>query len=167
MRPLSPEEQALVLRVRAAAHALYDGKVTPPRSCGIALAETFGRATPPYQALRRGGITGCGECGVLVGARMVLGELLGDPDPTGAVTPVLREAMAELERGWPTRLDRRAATHATVCNDLTGQFDDFRSEERHQFCTRLATEMAHLVAEILVRRDALPEPPAVPGASAP
>ena len=162
-RPLTDAEQALVARVRHVAHTLYDGVVTPHRSCGIAMAETFGRATPPYQALRRGGITGCGECGVLMGARMVLGELLGDPDPTGAVTPVLREAMEELDRGWPTRLDRGAAEGSSmVCRTLTAPFgEDFRGPARHRFCTQLAADMAELVAEILIRRDALPEPPEV------
>jgi hypothetical protein len=163
MRPLSAEEEALVQRVREVAHTLYDGVRTPHRSCGIAMAETFGRPTPAYQALRRGGITGCGECGVLVGARLVLGELLGDPDPTGQVTPVLREAMEELERGWPSRLNRgKAQGDSMVCNTLTAPFDDFRSPERHAFCTRLAADMAQLVAEILVRRGVPVDPPQVP-----
>ncbi len=161
-RPLTEEERALVERVRQTARVLYAGEVTPHRSCGIALAETFGRATAPYQALRRGGISGCGECGVLVGARMVLGELLGDPDPTGSVTPVLREAMEELEAGWPSRLDRgRAEGAGMICNTLTAPFADFRSAERHDFCTELATDMAELVAEILVRRDVPLEPPTI------
>ena len=41
------------------ARLLYDGTEVVHRSCGIAIAETFGRATPAYQSLRRGGITGC------------------------------------------------------------------------------------------------------------
>lgn len=166
MRELTEAEAALVARVRATAHALYAGEITPHRSCGIAMAETFGRATPPYQALRRGGITGCGECGVLVGARMVLGEVLGDPDPTGQVTEVLREAMRELEQGWPQRLDRgRAEGTGMICNTLTAPFDDFRGAERHAFCTRLATDMAELVAEVLVRRGVALDPPSItPGA---
>ena len=162
MRALNDAEKALVQRVRDTAHALYAGEVTPHRSCGIAMAETFGRSTPPYQALRRGGITGCGECGVLLGARMVLGELLGDPDPTGQVTPVLREAMAELERGWPQRLDRGDAEgEGMICNTLTAPFADFRGDARHRFCTRLATDMAELVAEILVRRGVPLDPPTI------
>jgi hypothetical protein len=153
---LSPAQQALVDHARSVAHRLYAGVETPHRSCGIAIAETFGRPTAPYQALRRGGLTGCGECGVLVGARLVLGELLGDPDPTGAVTPALREAIDELDRGWPSRLARAGGPEGRrVCNDLTAPWGDFRGPARHDFCTRLASEVAELLAEILVRRDAL------------
>ena len=57
-RALTAEEQAYVAAARAKADVLYAGVATPHRSCGIALAETFGLPTPAYQALRRGGITG-------------------------------------------------------------------------------------------------------------
>ncbi|MEZ4460070.1 MAG: hypothetical protein R3E66_10145 [bacterium] len=61
------------------ARELYDGVQVRHRSCGIAIAETFGRATPAYQALRRGGITGCGECGAIKAGELVIGEILGIP----------------------------------------------------------------------------------------
>src|SRR5215475_2202446 len=93
-RELTPDETAYVAAARQKAYVLYEGVQTPHRSCGIALAETFGLPTPAYQALRRGGITGKGDCGAIRAGEQVLGELLGDPDPTGAVTPALREAVA-------------------------------------------------------------------------
>lgn len=147
----APTPDALVAAARATCRALYDGVVTPHRSCGIALAETFGLPTAPYQALRRGGITGAGECGAIVAGRLVLGELLGDPDPTGAVTPALRAAMEDYERRWRARVDRgRAPGVDVICDTLTGQFVTFGSRERHAFCTDLATEIATVVAEVLV-----------------
>ena len=48
---------------RRTAFVLYEGVETPHRSCGIALAETFSLDTRPYQAFRKGGITGEGPCG--------------------------------------------------------------------------------------------------------
>ncbi len=136
---------------RTTAQTLYEGKVTPHRSCGIALAETFGRATGPYQSLRRGGITGCGECGAVVGGRLVLGELLGDPDPTGGVTPALRGAMVDFEAKVRARLDRAVAPgDDIICNTLTGQFAEFRSPERAAFCTDIAATVAATVAEVAV-----------------
>lgn len=159
-RTLRPEEQARITRARARCQRLYDGVAVPHRSCGIALAETFGLPTASYQALRRGGITGQGECGAVVAGRLVLGELLGDPDPAGAVTPALLAAMATYERIWRREVDRRQAPGTDViCNTLTGQFPIFRSPERRAFCTALATEIAQAVAETLVRHghiDALP-----------
>ena len=92
---VSPEDDALVERARWKAFGLYEGVRTPHRSCGIAIAETFGLPTASYQSLRRGGITGAGECGAIVAGRLVLGELLGDPDPNGPVTAALRAAMVE------------------------------------------------------------------------
>lgn len=135
---------------RTKAFVLYEGAQTPHRSCGIAVAETFGRATGPYQSLRRGGITGCGECGAVVGGRLVLGELLGDPDPTGGVTPQLRQAMVDFEAKVRQRLNRgEAPGDDIVCNTLTGQFAEFRSAERAAFCTAIASEVAATVAEVV------------------
>ncbi len=152
LRPLSDSEQLRVQAAREACHLLYEGVKVPHRSCGIALAETFGLATASYQSLRRGGISGCGECGAIVAGRLVLGELLGDPDPTGSVTPALREVIATYEQTWRREVDRRRAPGSdVVCNTLTDQFPMFRSPERHAFCTALATEVATAVAEALVR----------------
>src|SRR5579862_5399487 len=103
-RPLAADEQAYVDAARDKAFVLYEGVRTPHRSCGIALAETFGLPTPAYQALRRGGITGEGPCGAIRAGEQVLGELLGDPSPTGAVTDELRAAVSWYQDAWPARL---------------------------------------------------------------
>jgi len=142
--------EEMVAEIRERARVLYDGKVTPHRSCGIAIAETFGLATAPYQALRRGGITGQGTCGAVVAGQLVLGELLGDPDPTGAVTAVLREAMAWYQRACAERIDRGGAPDI-VCNNLTRRFGDFHAADRVAFCTSIAAEVAALTAEALCR----------------
>ncbi len=163
-----------VAEAREKCRVLYEGVETPHRSCGIALAETFGRRTGAYQALRRGGVSGCGECGAIVGGRLVLGELLGDPSPTGQTTEALRSGIEDYERRWRSRVDRGAAVGGDViCNTLTAQFEAFHSEERHAFCTGLATEVATAVAEVLVARWVAPaitpidDGPAAEGAGAP
>ncbi len=151
-RALTEPEQALVARARHKAFILYEGRVTPHRSCGIALAETFGLPSQPYQSLRRGGITGNGECGAIVAGRLVLGQLLGDPDPTGGVTPALRAAMTAYEQAVPSRVDRGAAPGVSiVCNTLTSPFPQFVSPARQGFCTNLAASVAELVAETALR----------------
>jgi len=138
----------LVRRLREKARVLYFGKEVPHHSCGIAVAQTFGLPTRPYQALRKGGITGEGLCGAVLAGQLVLGELLGDPDPTGAVTPALREAMSSYLQAVRTRVDRRRAA-SLACNDLTGQFPDFGSEERLSFCTGIVETVAGALAEVL------------------
>jgi hypothetical protein len=144
--------EEMVAAIRERARFLYEGKDTPHRSCGIALAETFGLATAPYQALRRGGITGEGTCGAVVAGQLVLGELLGDPDPTGPVTPALRQAMDDYWTEIALRLDRPSL----VCNDLVRAFGEFQSPERHAHCTDLAAAVAEIVAEILLRAGVVP-----------
>ncbi|MEI7703236.1 MAG: C-GCAxxG-C-C family (seleno)protein [Deltaproteobacteria bacterium] len=139
----------LVRRLREKARVLYEGAVVPHHSCGIALAATFGLPTRPYQALRKGGITGEGLCGAVMAGQLVLGELLGDPDPTGPVTPALREAMAAYLAAVRARLDRRRSA-TLVCNDLTGQFADFGSAERLGFCTGVVETVAAALAEVLL-----------------
>jgi len=161
-RALTPEEQSTIEAARTGAHLRYEGRVVPHRSCGIALAETFGRDTPAYQALRRGGITGRGECGTAVAGRLILGELLGDPDPAGSTTPLLQQAMTELTDRWGTRT---GASTGAACNQLVEGFADFRGAARAAFCTRLAAETSALVAETLLRNGVpvevvpLPQPP--------
>jgi hypothetical protein len=49
-RALTERERALIAAVREKAYILYEGKQVPHRSCGIALAETFGSAMTWYQA---------------------------------------------------------------------------------------------------------------------
>ena len=148
-RPLDDAERAYVGAARDKAFVLYEGKRTPHRSCGIALAETFGLATRPYQSLRRGGITGEGACGAIRAGEQVLGELLGDPDPTGPVTAPLRAAITWYQ-GRAAQIDRGGAPDI-ICNHLTRKFGDFAGEPRKQFCTSLAAEVAALTAEALCR----------------
>lgn len=151
----------LVARAKQRTHLLYDGVSVAHRSCGIALAETFARPTAAYQALRRGGITGEGQCGAIKAGELILGEMFGDPDPTGAVTPRLREAMVRYQQLWKERVDTGGAS-SIVCNDLTGQFDDFFSAERHAFCTNLASTVSECVATVLVEMGESVELPAAP-----
>jgi hypothetical protein len=143
-------EREAVAALREKARVLYQGKVVAHRSCGISLAETFGRPTAAYQSLRRGGITGQGTCGAVVAGQLLLGEMLGDPDPTGPVTPQLRDAMAWYLAEIGRRVER-GGSPTLVCNDLTSRFPVFQSEERLSFCTDIVTEVAEAVAEALVR----------------
>ncbi|MCE9571972.1 MAG: hypothetical protein K8W52_02330 [Deltaproteobacteria bacterium] len=148
-RPLDDDERAYVAAARDKAFVLYEGKQVPHRSCGIALAETFGLATPAYQALRRGGITGTGACGAIRAGEQVLGEVLGDPSPTGAVTPALRAAITWYQAA-AAQIDRGDAPDI-VCNNLTRRFGDFTGPARQAFCTNLAAQVAALTAEALCR----------------
>ena len=147
-RPLSAEEIAYVDAARATAFTLYEGVKVAHRSCGIAIAETFGLATPAYQALRRGGITGAGTCGALRAGEHVLGELLGDPDPTGKVTPQLRAGMQRYMDRVHAELDR-GSSPTLVCNDMTAPHGEFMGEARHRFCTNVVAQVAQLVDETL------------------
>lgn len=149
-RPLTAIEQGYVAAARARAFVLYEGVQVRHRSCGIAIAETFGLPTPAYQALRRGGITGAGTCGALRAGEQALGELLGDPDPAGAVTPTLRAAIIWYQAAAADRVDRGGAT-STVCNDLVRPHGEFTGPRRAAFCTALAAQVAELTAEALVR----------------
>jgi len=83
----------------------------------------------------------------------------GDPDPTGPVTPALREGMTYYLEEIGRRL-RRGRSETLVCNDLTGQFPVFQSEERLGFCTDIVSTVAEVVAEAVVRHGALPPAPA-------
>ena len=148
-RILTPDEAAYIADARGKAHVLYAGVRTPHRSCGIALAETFQRATPAYQSLRRGGITGQGACGAIRAGEQVLGELLGDPDPTGAVTPALRAAITWYQVAYRARLVPDEPD--IVCDNLVRRHGDFMGPARKQFCTDLAADVAALVAEALCR----------------
>jgi hypothetical protein len=139
---------------------LYDGVAVKHRSCGIALAETFGLSTPAYQALRRGGITGMGECGAIKAGELILGEILGDPDPTGAVTPALRRAVTRYRELWTSEL--QLADTSIVCNDLTAPHGEFTGLPRHQFCTRLAATTAGCVARVLLEEGAQIQPKPLP-----
>jgi hypothetical protein len=152
--PLGEADQALVELARRTAHTLYAGVEVAHRSCGIALAETFGLPSRPYQALRRGGLTGAGECGAIKAGELVLGELLGDPDPAGAPTASLRAAVTWYQEAWHQRLDLgpgHAGGVDVICNSLVRRFADFAGAERREFCTSIAASVAALVAEALIR----------------
>ncbi len=153
-RGLDDDERAYVAHARATAFALYEGVRVPHRSCGIALAETFGVPSRPYQALRRGGLTGTGTCGAVRAGEQLLGELLGDPDPGGAVTPALRAAVIWYQEQVGTRVDRGDGAERApdlVCNSLVRRHGEFTGRARAAYCTNLAAELAALTAEALVR----------------
>ena len=141
-----------VSAARRKAFLLYEGRVTAHRSCGIALAETFGLASASYQSLRRGGVTGHGECGAVVAGRLVLGELLGDPSPTGSVTTELRAAVAAYDAEIGPRLHTPEPWGDRIaCNRLTARFEQFVSQERLRSCTSIAADVAESVAIVLER----------------
>jgi len=148
-RELTADEVAYIAAARDKAFVLYEGVRTPHRSCGIALAETFGLPTPGYQALRRGGITGKGLCGAIRAGEQVLGELLGDPDPTGPVTPALRSAVGWYQLAWQRRLVPDEPD--IICDHLVRKHGDFAGAARKAFCTSLAADVASLTAEALCR----------------
>ena len=167
---LSDADQQKIDAARRKAYLLYEGRVVPHRSCGIALAETFNLPTQPFQSLRKGGVTGEGECGAIKAGELVLGCYLGDPDPTGAVTPELRGAAQRYRQEWSERVDRGEAGRQPTdveldirCNHLTAPFDDFAGAERQEFCTNIAAEVAQIVAELLVDFGAAFEVTAIPG----
>jgi hypothetical protein len=155
-RALTERERDYIARARDTAFVLYEGIRTPHRSCGIAVAETFGLPTRPYQALRKGGITGTGTCGAMRAGEQALGEILGDPDPTGAVTPALRAAITWYQDA-AAQIDRGASPD-TICNNLVRPLGDFAGPVRKAFCTNIAAEVAALTAEALVRFGSEPLP---------
>ncbi len=146
--------------IRSKAFVLYEGVRTPHRSCGIALAEALGRPTAAYQSLRRGGITGRGQCGAIVAGQLLLGELLGDPAPTGAVTPSLEAAVVRYQARIEAELDRGTSPDL-CCNNMTEPHGDFRGPARHQFCTGVVAQVAQLVDETLQEHDVKVQPTAV------
>ena len=146
---LTADDAAYIAAARDKAFVLYEGVRTPHRSCGIAIAETFSLPSRPYQALRRGGITGKGACGAIRAGEHVLGELLGDPDPTGAVTPVLREAISWFQDAWLARI--RGGNPDIICDHLVRPHGEFTGAARKAFCTNIAADVAALTAEALCR----------------
>ncbi|MBV1858648.1 MAG: C-GCAxxG-C-C family protein [Nannocystaceae bacterium] len=134
--------------MRSKALVLYEGTLTPHRSCGIALAEAFERPTAAYQSLRRGGITGQGTCGAILGGQLLLGEFLGDPSSSGAVTPALAQASKRYQRRVEDELDRGSSPDL-VCNSMTQPHGEFKGRARHAFCTNVVAQVAQLVDETL------------------
>lgn len=166
-RPLTPAEQRRIDAARRKAFVLYDGRLVAHRSCGVALAETFGIPARTYSALRRGGITGEGECGAIKAGELVLGECLGEADPLAPVAPAHREAAQFYRSSLRGRVDlgRGGEGGSIVCNDLTAPFGEFTGEPRHEFCTSLVTEVAGLVCETLIRFGHDPKVDPVPEAN--
>lgn len=150
--PLTPDEIGRIEQARLKAQILYEGKATPHRSCGVCLAETFGLPWRPYQALRRGGITGEGACGAIRAGEMVLGELLGPAGPTDPVDEKFREAMRYYQARW-NEIQQSQGWADTICNTLTRPLGEFQGERRVSFCTTMAADAAAIVAETLVRLD--------------
>jgi hypothetical protein len=148
-RPLTADEAAYIERARDTAFVLYEGVRVAHRSCGIAVAETFGLPSRSYQALRKGGITGTGTCGAMRAGEQALGELLGDPDPAGAVTPGLRAAVIWYQDA-AAAIDRGESPDV-ICNNLVRPLGDFAGPRRKVFCTNLAAQVAALTAEALCR----------------
>jgi hypothetical protein len=139
--------EQLIAAVREKARLLYEGRRVPHRSCGMAIAEAFDRDPRPYQALRRGGITGVGHCGAVLAGQLVLGELFGYPDSTAPTSITLREAVTRLQAEVARRVPRGPGG-SIVCNDLVAPFADFHSDGRQLFCTVLTAQVAEIVAEI-------------------
>src|SRR5690349_24726643 len=127
---LTADDQAYIAAARDKAFILYEGVRVPHRSCGIAIAETFSLPSRPYQALRRGGITGKGTCGAIRAGEQVLGELLGDPSPTGGVTPALRSAVGWYQEAWKARMFASEAAPDIVCDSLVRPHGDFTGPAR-------------------------------------
>lgn len=153
------DRAAYTAAARERAFLLYEGVRVPHRSCGIALAETFGLPTATYQALRRGGLTGLGPCGSVAGGLLVLGEILGDPDPAGPPTAALREAATRYRARIAERL---AGPVDASCDARTAPHQPFTSPARAAACTDLTATVAETVAEILWdlgHASPLPPPP--------
>lgn len=142
---MAPRAEFVAAR-RAQAERLYRGEETPHRSCGIALAETFGCPTPAYQSLRRGGITGEGPCGAIQAGVLLLGELFGDPDPAGPVTPALRDAITRYRAALAEQV---RGPLETSCNARVEALGDFMGPGRKRYCTSLAGQVAEAVAGVL------------------
>lgn len=138
--------ETYVESARARATLLYLGDEVAHRSCGIALAETFGLPPASYQALRKGGLLGLGPCGAIQAGVLVLGELLGDADPTGMPTPALKVAIPRYRELVAAAV---AGSVEESCNARTAPFGDFASRARLEHCTSLAAIAASAVATVL------------------
>jgi hypothetical protein len=160
---MTRDEIAAALREKA--RVLYEGRLTPHRSCGIALAEAFDRGTLAYQALRRGGLDGEGPCGAILAGQLLLGELLGYADPTAPAAQALRDAMADYRVAVAARVvDGRAPSQR--CRDLVARFPIFASEERALFCTDVIATVAEIVAGIAQAHGATLVPTPIAGLAA-
>lgn len=137
-------------KVKQVARRLYEGKECPQHSCGICLAMTFGCNPNAYKSLRKGGITGEGECGALKAGEMILGEYLGDPSPAGPITENLQAAVAEYRKAVREKIAPAGGAYSS-CSSLTGKFADSTGKERKEFCAGLVTATAEILAGILAK----------------
>jgi hypothetical protein len=134
--------------IREKARVLFEGKDVPHRNCGAALAEAFDRDPRPYQALRRGGVTGENECGAIVAGRLLLGEILGYPDPTAPTSLALRDAIQRYRVEVAKRVHKGGAG-TMICDDLVKRFPIYHADERVAFCAGIIATIAEIVAEIV------------------
>lgn len=148
-RPLRPEEEEGIARFRKEAHRLYEGVQVAHHSCGASIAVTFSSDPRPYQSLRRGGLSGNRFCGSIRGGELLLGEVLGDPSPSGSVTDELRSAMSWYQEEIPKRFPAKDDDYR--CNSLTAPQGDFFGPLRKKFCTELTADVAALAGEALAR----------------
>lgn len=144
-------EQAQVWAA-ARARLLYDGSQVAHRSCGVAIAETFGAERRPYVGLRRGGLDGQGTCGAIGAGVLLLGEVFGADDPASPSTPALVAAVERYHALWRERTG--LGGRSVICNDLTAPLGPFQGPARHGFCTDLAATVAGCVAQVLVESGA-------------
>lgn len=149
-RELTTKEHEKVEEAKKKAVVLYEGKVVKHHSCGASVAMTFDRSVIPYQSLRRGGITGLRFCGSIRAGELILGEILGDPTPTGKVTLSLKNAITWYQSQIPKRF-KPSTENDYVCNHLTNDKGDFMGENRKEFCTELTGKVAALTTEALIR----------------
>lgn len=159
---MSASIDPMVTWARERARLLYDGTRVAHRSCGVAIAETFGRDGRTYVGLRKGGLTGMGPCGAILGGKLVLAEVLGDPDPLAPATPALIAAAERFDALLRERLALPEGASVPVCATLTAPLGDFKGAVRHGFCRDLAADVAAVVAACLreqgVQIETLPEP---------
>ncbi len=160
----TPPDETMVRWAAERARLLYDGVHVAHRSCGVAIAETFDRDGRPYVGLRKGGLTGTGPCGAILAGKLVLGEILGDPDPHAKATPALIAAANRFDALLAERMGLTAGASVPICAQLTAPLGEFAGPRRHGFCRDLAADVAEIVARVLTEQGvsirALEEPTA-------
>lgn len=147
---MTSEQLEQVEAARAKAEVLYIGEVTGHRSCGVAVAETFGCNPKPYATLRRGGLTGEHTCGAVRAGEMVLSEIFAPEDPAAPLPEALKAAIIEFRELCHSRL-ASGLTGIFICNELVAPYGDFQQPERKAYCTSIAATVAATVAEVAIR----------------
>lgn len=147
---MTSEQREIVEAARRVAECLYRGERVEHRSCGVAVAETFGLNPMPYLVLRRGGLTGEQDCGAVRAGEMALAELIANGQYLGQTPEPLQAAIHDYRAVVRERIGRRP-DESLICNSLLEPFGDMASPARWSHCTSLAAEVAALVAEIALR----------------